>query len=391
MSLSERLRQQPDLFHKLTGLSPGEFDRLRTHFSRGSTGDKPDSGDNNLLMALMWLRTQSTYGALAALFDINKANTKRIVRDYEKRLLNQTIVRLTRVPLKSSSVRLGIEQLLALYPDLGALLSQESDVSAVTLDTAIRPVAFSQIAQESGLFLILFLSNELILTFINVEIGFMLHIAILAGCIAHALRNWNTPTYRLFLSLSFAPIVRILSLTLPLTAIPQMYWYLLTGIPLIATALVAIRPLGYSRADVGLTLKHWPLQLLIGCSGCVMGGLEYVLLGGQAPLVAADRPVEILLAIPFLLIGSGFAEEILFRGVMQRAATDTLGRYGPLFVAMIFAVLHIGNRSVLGFLLVFVFGLYFAWIVNKTGSILGVSIAHGLTNIMLLLILPLWG
>jgi membrane protease YdiL (CAAX protease family) len=38
----------------------------------------------------------------------------------------------------------------------------------------------------------------------------------------------------------------------------------------------------------------------------------------------------------------------------------------------------------------FVFGVsvFFSWIVSRTGSLLGVTLAHGLTNILLFLVVP---
>lgn len=37
---------------------------------------------------------------------------------------------------------------------------------------------------------------------------------------------------------------------------------------------------------------------------------------------------------------------------------------------------------------VFVVALFFGWVVQRTGSILGVALAHGITNIVLYLIAP---
>jgi membrane protease YdiL (CAAX protease family) len=90
-----------------------------------------------------------------------------------------------------------------------------------------------------------------------------------------------------------------------------------------------------------------------------------------------------------LLICTGFAEELIFRGMMQRTATETLGQaYGILYVSAIFAILHAGHQSVIEVFFVFGVALFFGLTRSVTGSILGVSIAHGLTNIFLFLALP---
>jgi len=58
-------------------------------------------------------------------------------------------------------------------------------------------------------------------------------------------------------------------------------------------------------------------------------------------------------------------------------------------VAIVFSILHFGYRSPLDILLVFVVAVLFGYAALRTGSILGISLAHGLTNISLFLIFPL--
>jgi membrane protease YdiL (CAAX protease family) len=51
-------------------------------------------------------------------------------------------------------------------------------------------------------------------------------------------------------------------------------------------------------------------------------------------------------------------------------------------------VLHVGWLSILDLLFVFSIGLFFGFVVLKTGSIMGVSISHGITNVVLFLVAP---
>ena len=69
---------------------------------------------------------------------------------------------------------------------------------------------------------------------------------------------------------------------------------------------------------------------------------------------------------------------------------QALGRFGLLYVALLFAVLHIGYRSVLDVVFVFGVALLFGWVAEATWSLLGVTLAHGVTNIVLFLIMPFW-
>lgn len=51
-------------------------------------------------------------------------------------------------------------------------------------------------------------------------------------------------------------------------------------------------------------------------------------------------------------------------------------------------MLHIGYLSVVDVGLVLIAGLFFGWIVQKAGTLMGVALSHGITNILLYLIVP---
>ena len=120
-----------------------------------------------------------------------------------------------------------------------------------------------------------------------------------------------------------------------------------------------------------------------------LGFIEYTILRPQS-LLPGDNIRLLLLAGFILLVFTGFAEEIIFRGVMLRAADDYLEKtHSLIFVGFIFAVLHIIHFSFLDVVFVFGVAVLFTFFVRRTGSLLGVSIAHGITNIMLYLIWPL--
>ena len=114
---------------------------------------------------------------------------------------------------------------------------------------------------------------------------------------------------------------------------------------------------------------------------------EYEILK-PSPLVEWSQWRDILVPSITLLIGTGFVEELIFRGIIQHSAVDVLGKSGVVYVSIVFAVLHIGYNSAIDIIFVFITGLVFGWLVLKTKSILGVTLAHGLANIVLWLLLP---
>jgi uncharacterized protein len=236
-------------------------------------------------------------------------------------------------------------------------------------------------------YLVVVTLTESVTTILEPQLGLVVYGIILAALLAHGAWLWGQPISRLLLALAFAPLIRILSYAIPLIDFPQMYWYVLTAVPLLVAAGFLVPMLGYSRRSVGLCVGRLPVQLLIGLTGITFGVIEYQILA-PAPMASSFTWQQIWLPALILFFATGLFEELIFRGIMQRAAVDALAGFGIWFVAIVFAILHIGYHSVVDLVFVFGVGLYFGWIVARTGSILGVTIAHGLTNIMLFLVMP---
>jgi membrane protease YdiL (CAAX protease family) len=220
------------------------------------------------------------------------------------------------------------------------------------------------------------------------QVGLWGHSVLLVVLIVHAALIWRRPFYKLVLALAFAPLIRLVSLAMPLAEFPLIYWYLLTSLPLFLTAFLVVYAVGFTRKQIGLAAGELGVQVLVGLSGLALGYLEYRLLRPEAMFSTLAWRQMIVPAL-ILLISTGFVEELIFRGIMQRAAEECLGRkLAWLYVASMFAMMHMGHGSWLDILFVFGVSLFFSWAVSRTGSLLGVTLAHGLTNIMLFLILP---
>ncbi len=138
---------------------------------------------------------------------------------------------------------------------------------------------------------------------------------------------------------------------------------------------------------IGLTANKFPLQILIGLTGIGLGYIEYYILRPKS-LVTTLRLESIWLPALILLIFTGLLEEIIFRGMLQYNAERVLGRNALLYTSLVFTILHLGYKSMPDLAFVFIVALFFAWVVRRSGSILGVTLAHGLINITLFLIYP---
>jgi membrane protease YdiL (CAAX protease family) len=194
-------------------------------------------------------------------------------------------------------------------------------------------------------------------------------------------------------ALALAPLIRITSLALPLAEFPRPAWYAIVAVPILAATWAAARANGYRRRDVGLWLDPRPralaTTLAVGLSGIAIGYAEYRILS-PAPLIDGFAPVPLIGAVASLVFGTGVTEELVFRGVLQRATGDLLGvRAGIVYASAVFAILHVGHRSPLDVAFVFVVAIGFALVVHRTRSLAGVIAAHGLTNVCLFVVFPL--
>lgn len=231
---------------------------------------------------------------------------------------------------------------------------------------------------------------ELVTVLVHPLAGLVMHIALLIGIIAHASLDskLTQQNQHFILSMALVPLVRILSLTMPLANVPQIAWYPVIYIPLIASGFMVSRISGYKLNTLGFTRGSLQQQLAIMATGIGLGTLEYLILRPQ-PFVASFTVQEVLPTAIIFILFIGFGEEFIFRGVLQRSATEAIGtRTGIVYVSFLFAILHMGFLSWLDLIFVFAVALFFGWLVKRTGSLLGVTLSHGLTNIILYLIAP---
>jgi len=239
-------------------------------------------------------------------------------------------------------------------------------------------------------YVVLITVAELLTVLTDARWGLALHIGILTALLVQASLVVDQPYHKLLLALALAPLIRILSLSMPLQDIDLMYWYAIVGAPMMLTALVVARTLGLSWRNLGFTLRSLRIQALVVIAGLAFGVAEYFILKPE-PLIDEFSWGVFWLPALILLIGTGFNEELVFRGVMQSATSDALGKSSILYVTVIFAVLHLGYKSVLDVAFVFAVGLMFGLVVAKTRCLLGVTLSHGITNIALYLVVPFLG
>ena len=241
--------------------------------------------------------------------------------------------------------------------------------------------------KEAIIYLLAITVAETVTVFVQPVWGIICHAIVLVAVVVHSASASDHHYQNLILSLALVPLVRIISLSMPLVDIPQIWWYPLIYTPLLAAAILVVRILGLRAKEIGFSFGSFPVQLAVVLSGLLFGVIEYLILTPE-PLIIELTWQAVWLPALIFLVGTGFVEEFIFRGVLQRTAMEVFGGWGIIYVSLLFAVMHIGFLSLIDVTFVFAVALFFGWVVKKTGSLFGVTLAHGITNIILYLIAP---
>lgn len=226
--------------------------------------------------------------------------------------------------------------------------------------------------------------------------GLVLHAIVLVTLLAQgaAIAVRSEPTARAVLALTLLPLIRIVSLTTPLGAFSYLQWFVVIGAILYAAVFALLRVLETKPHEVGLALpdaRSFPLEAGVVLLGVGLGLAEYALLR-PGPLVDATSLGLLVGPALLLVVFSGLLEELVFRGVLPRFLAPVYGAPAAILLpATVQAVLAVGFLEPMLVPLVFASGVAFGWVARRTGSVLGVGVAHGVANALLFLALPVTG
>jgi membrane protease YdiL (CAAX protease family) len=233
-----------------------------------------------------------------------------------------------------------------------------------------------------------------LLTIYNPKAGIASHAIILFALLLHSgMESDKDKKLSTFLmALILAPLIRILSLSMPFIHFSRISGFLLISIPIFIAIFTCMWLQGRRAKDIGLSLsklKHTPIEAGVILLAIPVGIIEYQILKPSPLPGLGSGAVNLITASLIFIVCTGFLEELAFRGIIQYNAINLMSKWwGILFVSTIFGVLHVGNLAIWDCVLAFFVGFMFSIVREKTGSIYGISVSHGIINIVLFLIAP---
>lgn len=230
---------------------------------------------------------------------------------------------------------------------------------------------------------------ELLLAQGGFLVGGISHMLLLVTLLAHHATTGYAPYRPLLLALTLPPLMRLVSLTVTVVDIPQVLWFVMIGLPMLLATLLVLRAV---PTGVGLLLRtpsDAPLQVVVAMSGLVHGLLLYLILR-PAALVSVTEPGAVIVAVLALVLFVAALEELIFRGVIQSVAHQVTGSQAAAVVigSVVYACMFVSADSLLAPLAMLAIGVLFGATVAFTKSLWGVTVAHALMTVGLLIVWP---
>lgn len=241
-------------------------------------------------------------------------------------------------------------------------------------------------------YLLALITAELLTTYVNKIWGLSAHTIILFILLVNASMVESEDFSNLLRSMMPIPIIRIVGLSIPMMQIKPLYWFPIVAIPLFAASIVIMRRQNLSLKDVGVFMgdyrDNYRVQFFIALTGFFTGIIEFFILRPD-PLIAQFTPALLIGGFIVLLLSTGLAEELLFRGILQKNTMKLIGpAWGLLYTSLIFTTMHIGWIYFADLVFVFSVAMFYGFCLIKTKSIVGITMAHGISNSMLFLVMP---
>jgi len=196
------------------------------------------------------------------------------------------------------------------------------------------------------------------------------------------------PPTRLLPAVTLLPLLRLLSLTMPVPELAPAAWLVLVGAPLLLAIWAAGRLVNIDVKEVGLVhvSRDWQTAVVVALSA--PAGLLLARLGDQPLWSTTDSP---LATFGVAVAAVGFAaipEELAFRGVLQPLLGSVIGRMAIVLTALVYAVTYVGTGSVWVVMLMAGVGLAYGREMDRTDALWGPIIGHGLLITTALFVAP---
>lgn len=218
----------------------------------------------------------------------------------------------------------------------------------------------------------------------------LIYLVTLLACLPGFFRSDDIS--KMLRALALVPVFRFVNVGMPAFVQPTLLWLPLVYGPLIPGLYL------FGRHHPSVTLSVFgrpsrfvlllPLSLTLALFFAIF---EYSVLQPEA-LIPLWTPQNLLVLSVVMLLVVGFAEEFLFRGILQRTLQDGFGTIpGLLMASALFGVMHAGHNIFPAIGYAAGFGLILGLLYDWSDSLALVTIVNGTGNVFLFALFPFQG
>jgi len=239
-----------------------------------------------------------------------------------------------------------------------------------------------------GLVATMLLAAEVLMLARRGNTGLVLHALTVVALIAFVY-HFDGRITLLFQSLILLPILRIFNLGIPPFTENPLVFLGVIYVCIFASTWMIVRSQDLTLGDIGLTLRDTRLLIPGALIGLALGIVQFLL--ELESLQYAPTTTNYLLVILTTGILVGLVEELIFRGLVQRRATDLFGRWPSIVsVSVLFGFMHSVWLSPLNIVFAVTVSLFLGWVYAVTRNMWFITGVHAMINISVFLLAPLY-
>jgi membrane protease YdiL (CAAX protease family) len=223
--------------------------------------------------------------------------------------------------------------------------------------------------------------GEVVLAFVSVESGLVIEAFVLVALVNHYTFSpqLDVRVRHALVVLGLIPLARLATFTLPQATLSIIYWEALIVFPILLGIAFTSELVDPKWLKFGLGRSpRWIQGLVVLASLALSLGLAHIGLKGTLEGNYDGALLGTAIVVVFL---SGVTAEIMFRGLVQSALSSIFGRAGVGLTSAAFAIGFLGTGSAGHVLFAGALGLGYGMIVERTGSVIGVAVGHGMFNV----------
>ncbi len=253
------------------------------------------------------------------------------------------------------------------------LKKQETRTKEIYVGIPILTIAFAEMLIYSG----------------RIKEAAWVHMLLLMGLSLSMPLMKNKDVRKTYQALMLPPLLRLISLSMPVFFDTTLYSFVLIYATLAAPVAIAAFYQQLTLEKMGITLrKIWlyiPFSVLIG-AGLGMG--EYMVIRTDY-LIPDISPLNLLKLTVVMVFFVGLVEEVIFRSFIQTRFNKLFGAWkGILLSSMLFGIMHSGYGSFDIVLYTTFVGVIIGYMFYKTRSLPLITLTHGFLNVFLFAVIP---